>query len=115
MDPIHGYKLQKIPADPLQIQANFVDSAPRDETIDSNRQSEFRQNLFRKQNTEIRVLNENYFLRDQSIQVPVRYGLMVENNASGMLFHFILIECRSFHTFLNITNVKISFINTNTD
>lgn len=39
----------------------YWQSVPRDETTDSNRQSEFRQNLFWNQNTEIRILNGNCF------------------------------------------------------
>lgn len=90
-------------------------SVPRDAITDSNRQSEFRQNISKSEYRNQCIERKLVFLRDILIQGSVKYSLMLENNASHMLVHFILIKCRSFHTFLRVTIVKISFISTSTD
>lgn len=104
-----------MPADPLQTEAIFVDKV----FLGMKLLTETGRRNLGRISFEIRILKSEYwmktgFLRDILIQVSVMYGLMMENNASHVLVHFILIKCRSFHTFLRVTNVKISFISIST-
>lgn len=113
MDPIHRCDLQTTPADPLQIEAIFVDILGIKLLTQMGNQNIGRISF------KIRISKTKYwiktvFLRHILIQVSVIYGLMPENNASHMLVHFILIKCRSFHAFLRVTIVKLSFISTST-